>query len=132
VIADMLRKLNVLIGIGLGALTVSCSSNPAAPDLLVDEIQIDGVDVRVLESSPPQAVAHVEGILGDACSELRSQTQTRLGHLVLVTILRERPRDAVCSQIAKLYVADIPLEGEYPPGHYLLRVNEVEKEFTTE
>ncbi len=31
-----------------------------------------------------------------------------------------------------VYVADIPLKGEYPPGQYLLRVNEVEKAFTTE
>ena len=77
-------------------------------------------------------MAHVQGILGDGCSELRSQSQARLGHLVLVTILRQRPRDAVCTQIAKVYVADIPLQGEYPPGQYVLRVNEVEKAFTTE
>jgi hypothetical protein len=132
----MSRRLNVLIGIGIAAVSASsCSNgNPAAADadLLVDEIQIDSVDVRVLESSPPQAVAHVQGILGDGCSELRSESQTRLGNLVLVTILRERPREAVCTQIAKLYVADIPLKGEYPPGRYLLRVNEVEKTFTTE
>lgn len=77
-------------------------------------------------------MAHVQGILGDGCSELRSQSQTRLGNLVIVTILRERPRDAVCTQIAKLYVADIPLQGTYPPGRYLLRVNAVERAFTTE
>jgi hypothetical protein len=132
----MFRRLNVLVGIGLAAAGMpACSnSNPAAPDanLIVNEIPIDSVDVRVLESSPPQAVAHVEGILGDGCSKLRSESQARLGNLVLVTILRERPRDAVCSQIARLYSADIILKGEYPPGRYLLRVNEAEKAFSTE
>lgn len=34
--------------------------------------------------------------------------------------------------LAKLYVADIPPKGEYPPGQYLLRVHEVEKPFTRE
>ena len=129
----MSRRLNALMGISLGAVTVlACSSNPAGPDLLVDEIQIDSVEVRIVETPPPYAVAHVRGILGDGCSELRSQSQTRLGNLVIVTILRERPRDAICTQIAKLYEADIPLQGQYPPGQYLLRVNGVEKAFTME
>lgn len=129
------RKLNglIAIGIGIGAMQ-ACSNNPAGPDanLLVDEIQIDSVDVLILESFPVQAVAHVQGILGDGCSELHSQGQTRFESLVIVTILRERPRDAICTQIAKVYAADIPLEGQYPPGRYLLRVNTVEKAFTTE
>ena len=48
-----------------------------------------------------------------------------------VTILRERPREAVCTQIAKLYDDVIRLEGQFPPGDYLLRVNSVEKTFST-
>jgi len=127
------RRVNVAIGAAVAVLAFGCSGSPTAPsDLLVDEIPIESVDVRVLETSPPQAVAHVEGILGDGCSSLHSQAQNRMGNLVLVTILRERPRDAVCSQIARLYSADIALQGVYPPGRYLLRVNEVDKPFTTE
>jgi hypothetical protein len=120
--------------IGLVALVaLGCASaNPGAADPVVDPIQIDSVDVRVLESSPPQAVAHVQGILGDGCSEFHSLSQSRSGSTITVTILRQRPRDAICTQIAKLYEADIPLEGQYPPGRYVLRVNGVEKVFTTE
>ena len=125
------RSLNGLLGAAVVAF--GCSGNPTAPsDLMIDPIPIERVDVRVLESSPPQAVAHVEGILGDGCSTLHSQTQARMGNLVMVTILRERPRDAVCSQIARLYDTDIPLQGAYPAGRYLLRVNDVEKTFTTD
>lgn len=112
-------------------LTLACS-NPGSPSVMVEEIQIDGVAVRVLESFPPQAVAHVQGILGDGCSEFHSLTQSRSGSTVTVTILRQRPQDAICTQIAKLYEADIPLEGQYPPGRYVLRVNGFEKVFTTE
>jgi hypothetical protein len=108
------------------------SANPGAASPVVDPIQIDSVDVRILESSPPQAVAHVQGVLGDGCSEFHSLSQSRSASTITVTILRQRPRDAICTQIAKLYEADIPLEGQYPPGRYVLRVNSVEKVFTTE
>ena len=40
--------------------------------------------------------------------------------------------DTICIQIAKLYDELIHLEGQYPPGRYLLRVNSLEKVFTTD
>lgn len=129
----MRRRLNALLtATSLGAVTAVACSNPADPDLVVDLVQIESVEVRIMESSPPQAAAHVEGVLGDGCSELHSQTQTRSENTVTITILRQRPRDAICTQIAKSYVADIPLEGQYPPGRYVLRVNGVETTFSTE
>ena len=126
----MLSKGLLATTITTAVLAAACS-NPAEPVLLVEPIQIDRVDVLILEISPPRATAHVEGVLGDGCSELHSVEQTRSGETVTVTILRERPRDAVCTQIARLYQDDIPLEGVYPPGRYLLRVNSVEKAFAT-
>lgn len=120
----------------LGAvLTPSCSpdSGPTgADDLLIEPIEIERVEVRVLESSPPQAVAHVQGLLGDGCSDLNSLRQERSGSVVTVTILRQRPRKAICIQIAKLYEENIHLEGRYPPGRYVLRVNDTVTEFSTE
>jgi len=131
----MPRNLNLAQGaIGLVTLVaLGCAyANPGGSSPVVDPIQIDSVDVRILESSPPQAVAHVQGLLGDGCSELHSLTQSRSASTITVTILRQRPRDAICTQIAKLYEADIPLEGQYPPGRYVLRVNAFEKVFTTD
>ncbi|HEX9725060.1 MAG TPA: hypothetical protein VGC53_12340 [Vicinamibacteria bacterium] len=123
-----------LLSIGLAAvLACAYQSNPTgADDLLVEPIQVESVDVLILESFPPQAVAHVRGILGDGCSEFHSLRQERSGNIVTVTILRQRPRNAICTQIGKLYEENIPLEGWYPPGRYVLRVNEVVKRFTTE
>ena len=129
----MARRLNAaLAATSLCAVAALACSTPTSPDLIVDPIQIESVEVHITAGSPPQAEAHVEGILGDGCSEFHSQAQTRSGNTVTITLLRERPRDAICTQIAKLYVADIPLEGQYPPGRYELRVNDVEKTFTTE
>jgi acetolactate synthase regulatory subunit len=110
---------------------VGCS-NPAAPDgVRVDPIQIDQVEVQVLETAPPQARARVRGVIGDGCSTLKSVTQARMGQTVTLLILRERPVDAICTQLAKLYDETIALEGTYPAGRYLLRVNGLEQAFET-
>jgi hypothetical protein len=115
----------------VAALLAACAL-PADPDVVVEPIQVDSVDVRVMESSPPQAAARVQGVLGDGCASLHSQEQQRSGNTVTLTILRERPRDAICTQIEKLYDENIALQGALPPGEYVLRVNGVEKAFTTE
>lgn len=121
-----------LIPIVLGApLMLGCGASPTASDVVTEPIQIDRVDVLILESSPPQVTVRVEGVLGDGCATLHSVGQQRSGNTVTVTILRERPREAVCTQIAKLYDDVIRLEGQFPPGDYLLRVNSVEKTFST-
>ena len=124
----MRHQLAVLIA---GLATAGCSG-PTDPELIIGQIQIERVDVRILESFPPQAVAHVEGVLGDGCTEFHSLEQRRSGNMVTVTILNTRPREAICTMIAKLYKADIPLEGPYPPGQYVVRVNGLEKAFRTD
>ena len=107
-------------------------SNPASGDLLIDPIQVESVDVLVQESDPPQASAHVRGVIGDGCSSLHSVAQERSGTTVVLTILRQRPANAMCIQIARLYDETLRLEGTFPPGRYLLLVNGVETSFTTE
>ena len=127
----MRHRLAVLLA-GLGAVAAAGCTSPTDPDLVIGQIQIERVDVRILESFPPQAVAHVEGVLGDGCTEFHSIEQRRSGNTVTLTILNTRPREAICTMIAKLYKADIPLEGNYPPGQYVVRVNGVEKSFRTD
>ena len=105
---------------------------PAASDLVIQPIQVDSVDVLVQESSPPQASAHVQGVIGDGCSSLHSVEQQRSETTVVLTILRRRPADAICTQIAKLYDETIRLEGTFPPGRYVLLVNGLETSFTTQ
>jgi len=127
----MSKSLIAALLIGLAAGLAACS-NPAGPDTFVEPIQIHRVDVRILESAPPGATAHVEGFVGDGCSSLHSVEQARSGNTVTVTILRRRVAADACIQIAILYDEDIPLSGQYPPGTYVLRVNGVERTFRTE
>ena len=121
---------DVLIAVVLAALLAEACSTAAAPDLVTEAIQIDGVDVLIAETSPPQISAHVTGVIGDGCATLHSVEQQRSGNTVTVTILRERPAQAVCTQIAKLYDDVIRLDGQFPAGSYLLRVNAFEKAFS--
>lgn len=112
-----------------GALVAAgCASAPADPSPVVSPIQITSVEVLLLESLPVQGLAHVTGVIGDGCSTLLSETVDREGNEITVTILRERPADAICTQIALLYDERIPL-GELAPGDYVLRVNDVVEPF---
>jgi len=110
-------------------LLVACTS-PSSPTVIVDPITIDSVSVQ-LSGDPARPVARVRGVVGDGCSSLHSVSQTRAGSAVTVTILRERPKDAICTQLAKLYDERIPLDGSFPPGRYTLRVNAFETAFET-
>lgn len=114
------------------ALACGPSERATTPDVTLGPIQINRVDVQVAETSPPRASAHVQGVIGDGCSTLHSVEQERSGSTVTLRILRERPTDAVCTQIAQLYDETIALDGAFPPGRYVLRVNDVETAFTTE
>lgn len=119
--------------LSLALLGFACSGDPGlAPDAVdVSPIQVDTVDVAVLKSFPAQATAHVRGVIGDGCSTLHSTDVRREGPVVTVTILRARPVEGICTQIALLYDEHIRLPGDYPPGEYVLRVNTTETRFTT-
>lgn len=111
-------------------LLTACGGTPASPDLVIEPIHIDSVDVVVGASVPLTVEVHVQGVIGDGCSVVHSVSQERSGSTVTITILRERPRDAICTQEARLYDARIRLEGTFPAGSYLVRVNGVERAFT--
>lgn len=97
---------------------------------IINPIQIDQVKVRVEESLPAQVFAEVTGIISDGCSEVMPAEQTRAGNTVTFTINRQRPAEAMCIQIAKTYEATLQLTGDFPPGEYVLKVNDVTQAFT--
>lgn len=110
------------------ALSAACS-RPFEVELVVEPIQVDRVDVSLIATVPPQASAHVVGVLGDGCATLHSVRQSRSGNAVTVTIFRQRPLVAVCIQIAIRYDDVIRLDGVFPAGDYVVRVNGVERTF---
>jgi hypothetical protein len=120
------------LALAVGAIACGSSSPPAgSDDVDISPISIDSVDVSVTASTPPTVSARVKGVVGDGCSEALPASQFRDAGTVTLVILRSRPRAAICTQIARLYDETIPLAGAFPAGRYLLRVNNVEKTFTT-
>lgn len=107
---------------------VSPVSTPGR-QFLIDPIQIDQVNVRIAESFPVQVFAHVTGVIGDGCSQVLPAEQKRDGNTITITINRQRPADAMCTQIAKIYEETVRLTGDFPPGDYIVKVNAVTRTF---
>jgi hypothetical protein len=73
----------------------------------------------------------VQGVIGDGCTDLLPPiTQKRDDTVVRISILRQRPQEAICIEIAKLFDQVVPLMGDYPPGRYIVRVNGAELAFS--
>ena len=115
----MTRFPLVLVAVGLLA---GCRS-VAAPEVIVDNIDVDRVEVRVGSSRPAQVAALVEGRVGDGCTELAGVTQNRSGSTVTLQIQRRRPIPAICTQQLRLYNEVIALTGTFEAGDYQLVVN---------
>jgi hypothetical protein len=111
--------------------SVGCrsSTDPSNPRIVIEPIQIDSVELVRNLATPSGLGVHVQGVVGDGCAELLPVRQTREGALITIKIQRQRPEEAICVQIAKLYDAIIPLEGEFPPGPYVVGVNTKEITF---
>jgi hypothetical protein len=126
----MLSFFHPFVFVASAALLLVACSSVTGSDLEVRPIPIDSVSVTVIKTLPPTVEARVQGTLGDGCTELHSVKQERSGNVITVTILSKRPKDAICTQIAKMYEETIKLEGEFPAGSYELNVNDNESTFT--
>jgi hypothetical protein len=92
-------------------------------------MQVDQVDVQIAESFPPQVFVRVQGVLGDGCTTLGAISQQRTGNTIEVTIATNHSGAEVCTMIAQLVDKTIKLEGDFPAGEYVVRVNGVEQQF---
>src|SRR5688572_5154975 len=120
---------HIVPAVALAAMTAACSS-PFGDDWVVEPIHVDRVEVSHIDTIPPQAAAHVVGVIGDSCATVHSVRQERVGNVAMVTIYRQRPLVAVCAQLALPYDDVIRLDGVFPAGDYVVRVNGVERAFS--
>jgi inhibitor of cysteine peptidase len=118
-----------LAGVNCG--TTGLPEDPSDMTPIVAPIQIDVVTVALAESFPVQAFSHVRGTVGDGCTNLLPIEQRRSGNRVFVEIKARRPKDAICTQVAKLFDENIAL-GSFTPGDYELHVNDVVRHFNVD
>jgi hypothetical protein len=124
----MPRSLRLALLLG-SALQAACSS-PFSDEWVVEPIHVNRVEVSLIETVPRQAAARVTGVLGNSCATFHSVRQERAGNVAVVTIYRQRPFLAVCAELALPYEDTIRLDGVFPAGSYVARVNGVERAFT--
>ena len=87
---------------------------------------IDHLDVRVLESSPPQYVLSVRAGLPSGCAEKNRHEAERVAETITVTVLNWMPTgSAQCTMIYGSYELNINVGSDFRPGTtYSVIVNE--------
>ena len=103
---------------------------PVASGVPVGPLQVDGVEVLVLESDPPQVQAVVQATLPNPCATVGPATQTREGTTITVALEVLIDPDVFCADVLQPIEHVVPLGGDFPPGSYTVTVNGVSTTFT--
>ena len=93
-----------------------------------DERPIDEVVVHIAESYPVQVTAQVVGYLPEGCTSLGEIAQTRAGNAIGIVIATRRS-GGYCVQVIELVEKWVALKGSFPPGDYVLQVNDRVRKF---
>ena len=120
--------------------TVPPASNPPTPPAQPEPgmqavlAPIDGVDIIVRESFPPQYGLHVMAGLPSGCAKRFRHDVTRDGNVINVSVLNTIPTGAVaCTAIYGMYEINIVLGSDFQSGVvYTVNVNDVTKTFTAQ
>ena len=112
----------------------SDTSLPALPDdRRAVEAPIDGLDIRVAESFPPQYFLNVQAGLPSGCAERYGTEVERVDDVITVTVLNTLPADqnVACTMIYGMYEVNLPLGSDFDSGEiYTVIVNGQETSFT--
>ena len=93
---------------------------------------IDGVEIEVSESAPPQYFAVVTSGLPNGCAEFDRYIVERLGDTIWIGVTNLVPADegTICTQVYGTVESSIPLGTDFEPGKtYIVRVNDVSEKF---
>jgi hypothetical protein len=117
----------------VAVLATACASatgggpvSPSPSDRQAVPAPIDGLDIRVLESSPPQYVLSVRAGLPSGCAEKNRHELRRSAEAVTVTVLNWMPAGTpICTMIYGSYELSINLGSDFRPGTtYKVSVND--------
>ncbi len=86
---------------------------------------IERAETLVLESYPMQLRLHVSGYQQDGCRVPVQTLVARDGNTITVSIFRELPPDAICTQVIMAYEDTVTLGSDFTSGHYTIRVNDL-------
>ena len=95
---------------------------------------IDRLDVRILESSPPQYVLSVRAGLPSGCAEKNRHETERVAEAITVTVLNWMPTSSTpCTLIYGSYELNINVGSDFRPGTtYSVTVNDKRTAFVAQ
>ena len=138
----MMRVAIVSTGVVLAALSATaCASATNNPPLSPSPsgreavlAPIDRLDVRILESSPPQYVLSVRAGLPGGCAEKNRHETQRVAEAISVTVLNWMPTGSQpCTMIYGSYELNINVGSDFRPGTtYSVVVNDKRTAFVAQ
>jgi hypothetical protein len=104
--------------------SASSSTSPSGRQAVL--APIDGLDIRVLESAPPQYVLTVRAGLPGGCAERNRYDVARADPVITVTVLNWLPAgNPICTAIYGSYELTINFGSDFRSGtSYSVRVND--------
>ena len=108
-----------------------------APSLPADRhpepAPIDGLDIRVAESFPPQYFLNIKAGLPSGCAQKYTNSVSRSGDVITVEVLNSMPQNTICTAIYGMYELNIPLGSSFDSGKtYTVKVNDKTTTFTAQ
>jgi hypothetical protein len=96
---------------------------------------IDGVEILIAESYPPQYFVAVASGLPNGCARFDGHKVVREGDTVRVSVtnLVPRAKDVMCTQVYGTVESNIPLGTDFKPGQkYTVHVNDITETFVAQ
>lgn len=119
----------------IGAATLPISNVlPLPAGTVRAEAPIDGLDMVVMESFPPQYGLHIQAGLPSGCAKQGGYEATRAGNVITVKVYNSMPDGPVaCTMIYGMYNISLNLGSDYTPGEtYTVVVNDQSTTFTAQ
>lgn len=106
-----------------------------AADRKFELAPIDGAEIVVRESAPPQYAVHITSGLPSGCAEFADATASRTGDEITIAVRNTLPADAriACTQIYGTHEATVELGSDFVRGTtYRVHVNDKTIKFTAQ
>jgi len=127
--------------LGVAAAAATCGGDDASaptptPDLKIVDAPIDGLDIIVRESFPPQYAAHIVSGLPSGCAQFdKAEITGRSGNEITIRVTNTLPDDPnlACTAIYGTHETTVELGSDFASGTtYTVRVNDTWVEFVAQ
>jgi hypothetical protein len=121
-----------VLAIAAAALTADRGTTPPEARQTVPA-PIDGLEVVMRESAPPQVSLKITAGLPSGCAQPHSHQLTRAGNTITVSVLNSMPTgQPICTMIYGSYDLTVDLGSDFAPGAtYTVQVNDKTTTFKT-